>query len=99
MKLTSALALFVLTIASTAAAQQRPAAAAPATADDPAKKPTPKLPDGHPDLNGYWAIGRGPDTPVNSEFGQRNPFIKRGDWRKAYVRLAEGQTIDVMAKA
>jgi large subunit ribosomal protein L23 len=23
----------------------------------------------------------------------------RGDWRKAYVRLAEGQTIDVMAKA
>ena len=24
---------------------------------------------------------------------------KRGDWRKAYVRLAEGQTIDVMAKA
>jgi len=24
---------------------------------------------------------------------------RRGDWRKAYVRLAEGQTIDVMAKA
>jgi large subunit ribosomal protein L23 len=23
----------------------------------------------------------------------------RGSWRKAYVRLAEGQTIDVMAKA
>jgi large subunit ribosomal protein L23 len=23
---------------------------------------------------------------------------RRGDWRKAYVRLAEGQTIDVMAK-
>ena len=23
----------------------------------------------------------------------------RGDWRKAYVRLAEGQSIDVMAKA
>ena len=22
----------------------------------------------------------------------------RGDWRKAYVKLAEGQTIDVMAK-
>ena len=24
---------------------------------------------------------------------------RRGDWRKAYVRLAPGQTIDVMAKA
>ncbi|KFN44318.1 50S ribosomal protein L23 [Arenimonas oryziterrae] len=24
---------------------------------------------------------------------------RRGDWRKAYVRLAEGQTIDVTAKA
>lgn len=23
---------------------------------------------------------------------------RRGDWRKAYVKLAEGQTIDVMAK-
>jgi large subunit ribosomal protein L23 len=23
----------------------------------------------------------------------------RGDWRKAYVKLAEGQSIDVMAKA
>lgn len=24
---------------------------------------------------------------------------RRGNWRKAYVRLAEGQSIDVMAKA
>lgn len=24
---------------------------------------------------------------------------RRSDWRKAYVRLADGQTIDVMAKA
>jgi len=24
---------------------------------------------------------------------------KRGDWRKAYVKLADGQSIDVMAKA
>lgn len=24
---------------------------------------------------------------------------RRNDWRKAYVRLADGQTIDVMAKA
>ena len=29
----------------------------------------------------------------------RNRSGRRGDWRKAYVRLAEGQTIDVMAKA
>jgi large subunit ribosomal protein L23 len=24
---------------------------------------------------------------------------RRGDWRKAYVKLAEGQSIDLMAKA
>ena len=29
----------------------------------------------------------------------RNRAGRRGDWRKAYVRLAEGQTIDVTAKA
>ena len=29
----------------------------------------------------------------------RNRTGNRGDWRKAYVRLADGQTIDVMAKA
>ena len=33
----------------------------------------------------------------NKTFRQRAG--RRGDWRKAYVRLAEGQTIDVMAKA
>jgi hypothetical protein len=87
MKLLTALALLVV-IAPDATAQQRPAAPV-ATAADPAKKPTPKLPDGHPDLNGYWAIGRGPDTPVNSEFGQRNPFIKRGDWRNAKEAYAD----------
>ena len=89
MKLITALSLLVLAGASTAAAQQRAPAAAPANADDPAKKPTPKLSDGHPDLNGYWAAGRGPDTPVNSEFGQRSPFIKRGDWRNAKEAYAD----------
>jgi hypothetical protein len=88
MKLLTALALFLVT-ASAATAQQRPAAPVPPAAADPAKKPTPKLPDGHPDLNGYWAISRGPDTPVNSEFGQRNPFIKRGDWRNAKEAYAD----------
>jgi large subunit ribosomal protein L23 len=29
----------------------------------------------------------------------RNRAGNRGDWRKAYVRLADGQSIDVMAKA
>jgi hypothetical protein len=88
MKLLAALAVLVV-IAPAATAQQRPAAPAAPAAADPAKKPTPKLPDGHPDLNGYWAISRGPDTPVNSEFGQRNPFIKRGDWRNAKEAYAD----------
>ena len=29
----------------------------------------------------------------------KNRTGRRADWRKAYVKLAEGQTIDVMAKA
>jgi large subunit ribosomal protein L23 len=29
----------------------------------------------------------------------KNRAGSRGDWRKAYVKLAEGQSIDVMAKA
>ena len=29
----------------------------------------------------------------------KNRSGSRGDWRKAYVKLAEGQSIDVMAKA
>jgi len=90
MKFITSLALLAALAALPAAAQQRGAAApAPNTAADPSKKPTPKLADGRPDLNGYWAIGRGPDTPVNSEFGQRNPFIKRGDWRNAKEAYAD----------
>ena len=87
MKLLTALAVLVLTAAPTAA-QQR-AAAPPPPAADPAKKPTPKMADGHPNLNGYWASSRGPDTPVNSEFGERNSFIKRGDWRNAREAYAD----------
>jgi large subunit ribosomal protein L23 len=33
----------------------------------------------------------------NKAFRNRNG--RRGDWRKAYVRLADGQAIDVTAKA
>ena len=29
----------------------------------------------------------------------RSRMGRRGDWRKAYVKLADGQTIDVTAKA
>jgi len=64
-------------------------AASPAAGDDPAKKPTPRLRDGHPDLNGFWAIGRGPDTPVGSSFGERGAFIKRGDARNAAAQYAD----------
>jgi hypothetical protein len=89
MKMIASFALVLAAlVALPAAAQQRPAAPA-APPDDPAKKATPKLADGHPDLNGYWAIGRGPDTPVNSEFGQRSQFIKRGDWRNAKEAYAD----------
>jgi len=82
-----------LAVAALPAAAQRapaPAPAAPrANNDDPAARPTPRLADGHPDLNGFWAIGRGPDTPVNSEFGERNPYIKRGDARNAAAQYAD----------
>ena len=72
------------------AAQQAPARTAPAANnDDPAAKPTPRLADGHPDLNGFWAIGRGPDTPVGSGFGARNPNIKRGEARNAAAQYAD----------
>jgi len=91
---TSVTALAVLALlpiaALPAAAQQSPVRPAPnANADDPAAKPTPRLADGHPDLNGFWAIGRGPDTPVGSGFGQRNPNIKRGDARNAAAQYAD----------
>jgi hypothetical protein len=84
-------AALVLQVAVTPVAAQRAAGAAPAAnADDPAKKPTPpRLRDGHPDLNGFWAIGRGPDTPVGSSFGERNAFIKRGDARNAAAQYAD----------
>jgi len=83
-------AALLLQAAVTPVAAQRAAGAAPAAnADDPAKKPTPRLRDGHPDLNGFWAAGRGPDTPVGSSFGERNAFIKRGEARNAAAQYAD----------
>jgi hypothetical protein len=50
----------VLCMTSASAAPQTPAAATARTAKagDPAAAPTPKLQDGHPDLNGTWDNGR-----------------------------------------
>jgi hypothetical protein len=59
------------------------------TGADPAARPTPRLADGHPNLNGFWAIGSGQDTPVNSRFGQRDPNIKRGEARNAAAQYAD----------
>ena len=69
-------------------AGQRGGAQAAITAD-PAARPTPRLADGHPNLNGFWAIGNGPDTPVNSRFGQRDPNVRRGDARNAAAQYAD----------
>ena len=85
------IALAILAVAAPPAAGQQSSAPAARNANnnDPAARPTPRLSDGHPDLNGFWAIGRGPDTPVNSGFGQRNPNIKRGDARNAAAQYAD----------
>src|SRR5436190_6112516 len=84
-------AVVILAVAAPPAAAQQSSApvARNANNNDPAARPTPRLSDGHPDLNGFWAIGRGPDTPVNSGFGQRNPNIKRGDARNAAAQYAD----------
>src|SRR5438067_3986145 len=84
-----ALSLVVVATLPVLAQQRGTPAAGPAAADDPARKPTPRLADGHPNLNGFWAIGRGPDTPVGSGFGERNPNIKRGDARNAAAQYAD----------
>lgn len=44
---------------------------------------------GHPNLNGFWANGRGPDTPVDSSFGSRSADIKRGDSEGAKAQAAD----------
>src|SRR5260370_8052089 len=47
-----------------AAGQQKSAPAARTKGEAPSAQPTKRLADGHPDLNGFWASGTGPDTPV-----------------------------------
>ena len=52
-----------------------------------AAQSAPRLSDGHPDLNGFWASGTGPDTPVGG-FGPADPKFRRGD-NGARERLAD----------
>lgn len=73
-----------------AMSQQSSVPTTPNARSDAARgKGVPRLADGRPDLNGFWAIGGGPDTPVNSEFGDRDPNIKRGDNRTAAAQHAD----------
>ena len=64
--------------------QQPPAPAAPA-APDPSKKPTPKLADGHPDLNGYWAIS----LPSQSTRGviTQAAWVQPGGGESGYITI------------
>jgi hypothetical protein len=88
--LTIVLAVLVC-VSTTSVVAQRAAAPARtnATSADPAARPTPRMADGHPNLNGFWAIGRGPDTPVGSGFGERDPNIRRGEARNAAAQYAD----------
>jgi hypothetical protein len=92
MKITLTITLAVLVcVSATSLVAQRAAAPARtnATSADPAARPTPRMADGHPNLNGFWAIGRGPDTPVGSGFGERDPNIRRGEARNAAAQYAD----------
>ena len=55
--------------------QQAPSATNDAKTATPA---IPRLPDGHPNLNGFYASSSGPDTPVGATFGPPDPNRKRG---------------------
>ena len=53
-------------------------------------QPIPRLADGHPNLNGFWASSSGPDTPVGASFGPPEPGARRrGDGEAAKARLAD----------
>src|SRR5271170_4214294 len=52
-------------------------------------KPTPRLADGHPDLNGFWVSRAGADPPVGANFGPgQQDIVHEGD--KVLVRFGEG---------
>src|SRR5713226_7917851 len=70
-----------------AAGQQKSAPAARTNGEVPSAQSIKRLADGHPDLNGFWASGTGPDTPVGG-FGPPDPSFRRGD-NGARARLAD----------
>src|ERR1700730_689679 len=79
-RLTTLAAFAIFCAASIAAAgQEKPAPAAQkANGESTPAQPTKRLGDRHPDLNGLWASGTGPDTPVGG-FGAPDPSFRRGD--------------------
>ena len=82
--------LALLYVASLPARCQQTPAAPNANRNALSAQPVLRLADGHPDLNGFWASGSGPDTPVGSSFGPpRDPNIKRGDWAGAKAQAAD----------
>ena len=87
-RLTKLAVFAIFCVASMAAGQQKPA---PNTqngnSDAKSAQPIKRLADGHPDLNGFWASGTGPDTPVGG-FGAPDPGFRRGD-NGARARLAD----------
>jgi hypothetical protein len=87
---TAAIVLAVLPLITAAPhAQQRQAPRSRTAPADPSARRTPRLADGRPDLNGFWATGRGPDTPVSSEFGDRGPFVVRGEAPTSKAQYAD----------
>ena len=82
--------LVLLCVAPLPATCQQTPAVPNANKDAMSAQLIPRLADGHPDLNGFWASGSGPDTPVGSSFGPpRDPNIKRGDWAGAKEQAAD----------
>jgi len=75
---TLVLVFFCFITMQTAAQQTAPADSANADKSAPSAQPLRRLSDGHPDLNGFWASGAGPDTPVGGFGAPERPF-KRGD--------------------
>lgn len=88
--------LAFLYMAPAPAAGQQASAPAAANASQDAKpaQPVPRLADGHPDLNGFWASSSGPDTPVGATFGPRPPRGGRGAGAGGEVAAAKARHDD-----
>ena len=87
-RLTTLAVLATFSVASVTVGQQKPAPTAQnGNSEAKTVQPIKRLADGHPDLNGFWASGTGPDTPVGG-FGAPDPSLRRGD-NGARARLAD----------